>query len=186
MKNMRSLLILIVLGLSSSSALADGIDPALGVKGDGDQNPWSGTLTVLMEPSTAGVTCTSGLCNFASETFDSTVDITDFDYLFSQSQSTSFSVIDGSIFGVLTIVADVTSANPEAILSGGTICAVYDEVCESGVYNFYLETDDVVQGTSVTFTSNVPIPSPEPGTMILVLSGVGLIGLRRRLTQARA
>lgn len=183
---MRWLLILIVLGLSSSVALADGIDPALGVKGDGDASSWTGSITVLMEPSTLGVTCTSGLCNFSSATFDSTVDITDFDYLFSQSQSTAFSVIDGSLFDVLTIVADVTSETPEAILSGGTICGVNDEVCESGVTDFFLLTDDVVQGTTLTITSNVPIPSPEPGTMILVLAGIGAIGFGRRLRNAHS
>ena len=179
-KSIRWFLILIVLGLSSSAALADGIDPALGVKGDGDASPWTGSISVLMSPSTAGVTCTSELCDFTSVTFASTVDITDFDYLFSQSQSTAFSVIDGSLFPILTVVADVGSAFPEAILSGGTICGTNDEYCESGVTDFYLITDDVVEGSTLTITSNVPIPTPEPGTMILVVAGFGLVGLRRR------
>src|SRR5271170_4223847 len=120
MKSIRWFLILIFLGLSSSAALADGVDPALGVKGDGDASPWTGSISVVLLPTTAGVTCTtSGLCDFVSSTFNSAVDITDFDYLFSQSQSTAFSVIDDSLFPILTVVSDVGSASPEAILSGG-------------------------------------------------------------------
>lgn len=185
-KSLRFFLILIVFALSSSAALADGIDPALGVKGDGDQNPWTGSLMVVMQPSTLGVTCADQLCNFSSQTFDSTVDITDFDYLFSESQTTAFSVVDGSIFPILTIIADVGTSLPEAILSGGTICGTIDEVCESGVTDFYLITDGVQQGTTLKITSNVPIPSPEPGTMLLVLAGVGAIGFGRRLTKAHS
>jgi hypothetical protein len=180
-KSIRWFLILIVLGLSSSAALADAIDPALGVKGDGDASAWTGSISVFMSPSTVGVTCTTnGLCNFVSATFNSTVDITDFDYLFSESQSTAFSVVDGSIFPTLTIISGVGTAFPEAILSGGTICGIFDEVCESGVTDFYLITDDVVEGSTLTITSNVPIGTPEPGTMILVVAGLGLVGLRHR------
>jgi len=185
MKSIRWFLILIVFGLSSTAALADGVDPALGVKGDGDQAPWTGTLSVLMEPG-AGITCTGGFCDFSSETFSSTVDITDFDYLFSQSQSTAFSVIDGSIFGILTIVSDVATENPEAILSGGLICGTSDEVCQSDFSSFILETNGVVQGTTVTYTSNVPLPVPEPGTLILMVSGLGVLGLHRRMKKTPA
>jgi len=171
----RWFLTLIFLGLSSSAALADGIDPALGVKGDGDASPWTGTLSVLMSPDTTGVSCTENLCNFTSITFDSNVNITNFDYLFSQSQGTPFSVVEGSIFPILTIISDVNTAHPEAILSGGIICAVSAEECPGVTTDFYLVTDGVKQGTTVTYTSNVP----EPGTLILMLSGFGAFGLRR-------
>jgi PEP-CTERM motif-containing protein len=183
----RWFLALIFVGLSSSVALADGIDPALGVKGDGDAATWTGTLSVLMDPNTPGVFCTDGFCNFTSQTFDSEVNITNFDYLFSQSQGTvqnnPFSVVEGSIFPILTIISDVNTAHPEAILSGGIICAVSTEFCTGGTIDFFLETDGAVQGTTVTYTSNVP----EPGTLILVLSGFGAMGLRRlRLKKTRA
>ena len=176
----RWFLALIFLGLSSSMALADGIDPALGVKGDGDASPWTGTLSVLMETNpTLGVTCTDGFCNYISQTFDSNVNITNLDYFFDRSQGTvannPFSVVEGSIFPILTIISDVNTANPEAILSGGIICAVNSEECPSGTIDFYLVTEGAVQGTTVTYTSNVA----EPGTLILMLSGFGAFGLRR-------
>jgi PEP-CTERM motif-containing protein len=175
----RWFLALIFLGLSSSMALADAIDPALGVKGDGDASAWTGSLTVLMDPDTGGVSCTDGFCNYTSQTFDSNVNITNFDYLFSQSQGTPqnnpFSVVEGSIFPILTIISDVNTAHPEAILSGGIICAVSTEACPGGTIDFFLETDGAVEGTTVTYTSNVP----EPASLILMLSGFGAIGLRR-------
>ncbi len=180
MKILRLFLIVIVFGLSCSAAMADGIDPALGVKGDGDQSPWTGSLAVVMEPTVPGVSCSNQVCDFASVTFDSTVDITDMDYLFSESQSTGFSVIDGSVFGVLTVVSGVDTATPEAILSGGIICAISDDSCASGVTNFFLVADGVAQGSAVTFTSNVPLSVPEPATLILMASGLGVIYLRRR------
>jgi PEP-CTERM motif len=187
-KSIRWYLILIVLGLSSSAALADGIDPALGVKGDGDQAPWTGTLSVLMEPGT-GITCTGGFCDFTSESFSSIIDITNFDYFFSQSQGTvesnPFTKTADDIFPILTIIKDVNTANPEAILSGGLICGTSDEVCDS-VFSFILETDGAVQGTTVTYTSNVPLPVPEPGTLILMVSGLGVLGLHRRMKKTPA
>lgn len=187
MKFLRWYLILIILGLWSSVALADGIDPALGVKGDGDQAPWTGTLTVLMEPNpTLGVSCSGGFCDFTSQTYSFTADITNFDYFFSQSQSTGFTKTADDIFPILTIISDVNTANPDAILSGGIICGTSDEICQGDFSSFILETDGVVQGTTVTYTSNVPLPVPEPGTMILMVSGFAVIGLRRRLKKTRA
>lgn len=178
-KTLRSILILIAFGLSSSALMADSIDPALGVKGDGDQSPWTGTLSVVMEPTSPGVTCSGGVCDFASVTFDSTVDIRDMDYLFNESQSTAFSVVDGSVFPILTVVSGVGTANPEAILSGGIICAITDDSCPNGVTDFFLVTNGVVQGTTVNYTSNVPLVS-EPATLILMASGLGVICFRRR------
>ncbi len=178
MKILRWYVILIILGLSSSAALADGIDPALGVQGGGDQILWPGSVTFTIDNETASC---DGLCDFTSGAFFINAGtITNFDLTFDTLQG-PFSPLAGSAFpNVTTIVPGF-----EALLSGGTIFPLSAcDGCGNGTQigtqifgNFVFNMNGVVNGSKVTVTSNVPVP--EPGTMILMLSGLGAIGLRR-------
>jgi hypothetical protein len=178
-KILRCLLILCILGLSSSAALANGIpDPGLGVKGGTGSTLWPGSVTFTINPTTTGSDCSAETtCNFISPAFFiNTGTITNFDFNFATTpQITGFSVLADSVFPTLTIV----NATTEAILSGGTISPACD--CSNTANHifgdFYFELQGVLNPTVVTITSNVPVP--EPGTMILMLSGLGAMGLRR-------
>jgi len=175
--------------LAGSVAKANTIDPAIGVQGNGTGSTlWTGSLVVVFQPTTAGVTCdTSGMCNYNTPTsnpfFIETGSITSFEYSFNQSQNTGFSTAAGNQFPILFIQNDVNTANPIAFLSGGTILPsspilFLATTSNTIVGDFLLASDGVVQGTIETITSNVA-PAPEPGTIILLASGLGAFGLRR-------
>jgi hypothetical protein len=173
MKILRCCAILILLGLSSSAALANGTDPVLGVKGGTGSTLWPGSVTFSINNETAICDVT---CNFTSPAFFITAGtITDFDFSFDTAQVTGFTALEGSAFPTVTTIVPFF----EAILSGGTISPACD--CSNTTNqifgDFYFEMDGVVNGSLVTVTSNVPLP--EPGTMILMLSGLGVMGLRR-------
>jgi len=175
----RWFLALIFLGLSSSAALADGVDPALGVKGGTDSTLWPGsvTFTINKQDATCEVTC-----DFTSGSFfinEGT--ITNFLATFDTQQG-PFSTLAGSAFTVSTITPGFV-----ALLSGGTIFPASSEpecddcsVPPNQIFgNFFFQLQGVTLGSSdqtkVTFTSNVP----EPGTMILLFSGLAAVSLRR-------
>jgi hypothetical protein len=180
-KILRCLLILSILGLSSSAALANGIpDPGLGVKGGTGSTLWPGSVTFTIDSSTATCDVT---CDFISPAFFiNTGTITSFDFSFDTTQGT-FTALEDSVFpNVQTIVE-----GSEAVLSGGTIsplsaCPITE--CLSGTVignqifgDFYFEMQGVTLGSNGI--TKVTVTSPEPGTMILVLSGLGAMGLRR-------
>jgi hypothetical protein len=189
MKIARLLIVVAAAVVFSGVALADTVDPAIGVKGGGGSVLWTGSVTVLFEPGQDGVTCgTNGLCSY--DTTNSSVEayfinegtITDFAYSFDQSQTTAFSLAADNVFPILTIINDVNTADPLAFLSGGTIGPACVEDCPAVTIagDFALEASNVVEGTLATFTSNVPIPTPEPGTIVLLSTGIGYLGLMRR------
>jgi len=185
-KAIRWFLILTLIGLSSSAAMADGIDPALGVRGGGDQTLWPGTVTFTIDTDSASCDTT---CDFTTPAFfidEGT--ITAFDITFDTPQGV-FSVEEGSAFGNLeTVIPGI-----EAIISGGTIfpgsqCIECSPEGNQIFGNFVLDMNGVTLGnnaqTLVTVTSVVV---SEPGTLILMLSGLGFLGLyrlRRRQFQA--
>lgn len=162
-------MVLILLGLSSSAALADSVDPAIGVLGGGDQVLWPGSETFTITTA-----------NFSSQSFfinEGT--ITNFLVTFDTEQG-PFTALEGTAFPIVTTIVP----GFEALLSGGTIFPACDgcEGASNQIFgNFFFELQGVTLGsngvTNVTFTSNAPVP--EPGTLILMLSGLGAMGLRR-------
>ena len=176
-KSLRCYLILILLGLSSSATLANGIpDPALGVKGGTGSTLWPGSVTFDINATSASCDPT---CDFISPAFFiNTGTITNFLFHFDTTQG-PFTALVGSAFPTVTTLVE----GHDALLSGGTIFPdpPLPPTSNEIFGDFYFEMQGVTLGsnghTMVTVTSDVPLP--EPGTMILVLSGLGAMGLRR-------
>jgi hypothetical protein len=189
MKFARLLMLAGAIAVFSGVALADTVDPVIGVKGGTGSVLWTGSevFNVSSDSSSGNgsTSCQNGICNFTSEVFFAGINLTNFDYLFSRSQNIGFSVADNSVFTMLQIISGVDSAHPEAILSGGLIVPPPPPCTEGCLFastntltEFQLEMNGVIDGTSVTVTSNVS-PVPEPGTIALLGSGLVGIGLRR-------
>jgi hypothetical protein len=189
-------------------ALADTVDPAIGVKGctGGCSTGWSrdtGASFTIAPGITEGAfggngVCADTSCNFIDFTSNGFF-ITDggtissflYDFL-GVAQPGGFSVTADSAFQTLQSNGD----NTAAVLSGGT---VFPPPCTSCGFSalafapastditgdFQFEMNHVANGTKVDVSSDRPLPAPEPGTLILLGSGLGLLGLRRLRTSTK-
>lgn len=186
-------------------ALADTIDPAIGVKGctGGCSVGWdrnAGATFTLTEGAQTGPfggtgTCADEGCNFVNFTSNGFF-ITDggtiqsflFDFL-GVSQPGGFSVAADSAFQSL----QSNAGNTAAVLSGGTIfppcfeCSalVLAPVSTDITGDFQFEINNVANGTSLGVLSDRPLPAPEPSTLILLGTGLGVLGLRRLRSRAK-
>jgi PEP-CTERM motif-containing protein len=172
------LLVGFVLLFGSASLAQTPIDPVIGVGGGSGSISFTGQVIFVISPEN-GATCTGGeisVCSFTSAVFQNNTgqNITNFDFMFNQSQPGPFSVAEGSLFPTLTVISDFNTANPSAILSGGTIFPF--EIVDPSPTEFTLSMGGVFQGTRVDIVSNVP----EPGTLTLLLTGIGAFALRRK------
>ena len=170
MKSLRWFLILMIFGLWSSAAMADSIDPAVGVQGGTDGLPFLGTATG---------SCVTNPCNIRLPVegfFDNRTgaNIVAFDFFWDQIQPgneffpENFMVREGSLFTILDVISPTHVRLSGA--AGVFIPPCFGDSCTASE-SFALFVD----GMNGTVTVTVP----EPGTMILMLSGLGALGLRR-------
>jgi hypothetical protein len=149
----------------------------MGVIGGTGSELWTGSFVFTIDNEVAS--CEGEICDFTSGTFfinEGT--LFNFDFLFDTEQG-PFSPLDGNpVFPIVTTIVP----GFEALLSGGTIFPASDCIecfpTSNQIFgDFRFVMNGVVEGSTVTVTSNVPVP--EPGTIVLLLSGLGAMGLRR-------
>ncbi|SRR6266403_592973 len=174
----------------SGAAFADGLDPAIGVKGGTGSVEWDGSTTQF-----CAVTCNLTLPDNEVPYFNSTGDIIasfDFKWDTPQGDFTALTDPDAGFFNAQLVFPENFNPNaPEVILNliGLTIanspaCGSDDDdkAEESCSHPPASEFSLVVNGGSglLTITSSSTLaPVPEPGTMILLGSGLGAVALRK-------
>jgi hypothetical protein len=185
--------VMVVLSLASS-AKADAIDPAIGVKGCTAtcSDLWTGTITFTI--NTDNATCEGGICDFTSAGFfinEGT--ITNFLFDFGTPQEGGFSAAEEG--QTATPLSDSAALLTGFTIVPGSECgfdcitllsfSTLDVVAGTITSPWQFEIFGATEGSVVQITSNVS-PVPEPGTMVLLGTGLGALALRRFRKRARA
>ncbi len=162
-------------------------DPIIGVKGGGGSIEFFGTATIDLTSSTdvTGDCFSSSGCFTNVFSNDTNTTITSFleSYDLAQTGEPPFTVADGSYFQGINILDSqnviLYSTSPSTNCIGPySPIELYAAVSSCSFTEFSLTFANVTPGTEfMTFTSN---PVPEPSTIALLLSGVGMLGIGRK------
>jgi len=154
-----------------SVAKADAVDPAIGVKGCSGEcsTTWTGSTTITFDCVTVGG------CTIDTGGFDLVSGmITSFDI------HSDTALIFTALFGETVTPSGVSTT--DATLSGFTVlpcCAPDPPQTIFSPFQLEIQAQDGESGTLI-------ISSPEPGTLILLGTGLSALGLRRLRRKARA
>jgi hypothetical protein len=173
--------VVVVCGLSGRVANADTVDPAIGIK-QGGTGP-TGSPVFGVEGFSHDCGGPETICSVTSDFLDNGTGapIVALDFKFSVTQLTPISLVLAEIYQSSFTGFDLIS-NSEAILfaqngeSAIPPCANAGESCD-GTQTLQIFVDNMNGSLSVT---SVPAPVPEPATLALLGSGIGLMYLRRR------
>jgi hypothetical protein len=163
------------------AAFADGVDPAIGVKGGTGSTPWNGSTTQF-----CATACNLTLPNVEIPYFNNTGDIiASFDFKWDRPQG-AFTLLNDPSFGFLNaqfvFPSNFDPNAPEVFLNLIGVNITSSPACEGSCFHpasseFNLVINGGVGRLDVASSNTLAVP--EPGTILLLGPGLGAIALIR-------